>query len=269
MFAVSYGSYDFSRQGPGLIASFTLKNPSYPEYLYSTDSGVLCLDFHPQHPSMIAVGLYDGSVMIYNLQKKGDGPIFKSSDKEKHMDPVWQVGWQKDDLDSNANFFSVSSDGRISQWTLMKNELEHTDVIHLGFDTASPAAEDGEKLFELSEGCCFDFHKKIDHLFVVGTEEGKIHKCSKAYNNQYLMTFEGHHMGVYTVRYNAFLFDIFLSASADWTIKLWDHNKKKPLMSFDLNSPVGDVAWAPYSSSIFAAGTADGKVFMNNRGVYL
>lgn len=31
-------------------------------------------------------------------------------------------------------------------------------------------------------------------------------------------------------------------------------------MSFDLASPVGDVAWAPFSSTVFAAATEDGKV---------
>lgn len=29
---------------------------------------------------------------------------------------------------------------------------------------------------------------------------------------------------------------------------------------YDLNSSVGDVAWAPYSSTVFAAVTTDGKV---------
>ena len=29
---------------------------------------------------------------------------------------------------------------------------------------------------------------------------------------------------------------------------------------FDLNSQVGDIAWAPYSSTVFAAVTVDGKV---------
>lgn len=38
----------------------------------------------------------------------------------KHTDPVWQVRWQKDDLDNNLNFFSVSSDGRVVSWTLVK-----------------------------------------------------------------------------------------------------------------------------------------------------
>ena len=33
-----------------------------------------------------------------------------------------------------------------------------------------------------------------------------------------------------------------------------------PMFSYDLNSVVGDVAWSPYASTVFAAVTADGKV---------
>ncbi|KAI9190755.1 WD40-repeat-containing domain protein [Polychytrium aggregatum] len=263
LFAVGYGSYDFCKQGPGIIACFTLKNPSYPEYLYVTESGVMCLDFHPQHPSMIAVGLYDGTVSVFNMQKKMDSPIYKSNSKGgKHTDPVWQVCWQKDDLDDNANFFSISSDGRVTQWTLLKSELMHTDIIALRYDLSEPVVEPPNPesiVFNLAGGFCFDFHKTVDHLFVVGTEEGKIHKCSKSYNNQYLLSFEGHQMAVYTVRYNRFHPSVFLSASADWTVKLWDHDQEKPVLTFDLNSSVGDVAWAPYSSTVFAAATSDGK----------
>ena len=67
-------------------------------------------------------------------------------------------------------------------------------------------------------------------------------------------------MAVYTVRWNHFNPKIFLSCSADWTVKLWEHTRKLPLMSFDLNTQVGDVAWTPWSSTTFAACTADGKV---------
>ena len=34
---------------------------------------------------------------------------------------------------------------------------------------------------------------------------------------------------------------------------------REPVFTFDLGSAVGDVAWAPYSSTVFAAVTADGK----------
>ena len=35
---------------------------------------------------------------------------------------------------------------------------------------------------------------------------------------------------------------------------------REPLFSYDLNSVVGDIAWAPYCATVFAAVTADGKV---------
>jgi len=190
LFAVGYGSYDFSKQCPGIVGVFTLKNPSNPEFTYVTDAGVMCLHFHPQHPSYLAVGLYDGSVLVYNLQNKNDAPIYRSATREsKHTDPVWQVVWQKDDLDDNLNFFSISSDGRVTQWILLKNELVHSDAISLPYESEMDGTAN-DKLFRLAGGCCLDFHKTVDHLFLVGTEEGQIHKCSKDYNNQYLLSFE-------------------------------------------------------------------------------
>lgn len=100
-----------------------------------------------------------------------------------------------------------------------------------------------------------------DYVYLVGTEEGLIHRCSKAYSSEYLNTYDGHSMPVYAVKWNYIHTRMFLSASADWTVKLWDSTSPdKPIMTFDLNSPVGDVAWAPYSSTVFAAVTDEGKV---------
>ena len=251
------------KQGSGLICCWSLKNPSHPEYTFTTESGVMCLDFHPQHSSLLAVGLYDGTVMVFDIRSRTNRPIFQSTVKTgKHTDPVWQVSWQEEDLAKNLNFFSISSDGRVTLWTMSKNELQYTDVMELklvGLQKDS-AAEEETSLAGLAGGTCFDFNRFSEHLFVVGTEEGKIHKCSKAYNSQYLDTFEGHNMAVYTCAWNHFHPRVFLSASADWTVKLWDHNNRQCLMSFDLGNSVGDVAWAPFSSTVFAAVTNDGKV---------
>jgi hypothetical protein len=38
----------------------------------------------------------------------------------------------------------------------------------------------------------------------------------------------------------------------------------EPMFTFDLNNSVGDVAWAPYASTVFAAVTADGKVHFSS-----
>ena len=45
-------------------------------------------------------------------------------------------------------------------------------------------------LIGLACGLCFDFNKFDPHKFLVGTEEGKIHLCSRAYSGQYLETYE-------------------------------------------------------------------------------
>lgn len=272
LFAVGYGSYDFMKQGSGLICGFSLKNPSFPEFSFTTETGVMCLDWHPSHNSLLCVGLYDGSVCVFDVHHGKNAPIFQSTVKTgKHTDPCWEVSWQEEDLAKNLNFFSISSDGRVTLWTLGKNSLEHSDVMELKLVSSVDEAQTDEEaaLIGLAGGCCFDFNRHSEHLFVVGTEEGKIHKCSKAYSSQYLETYDSHNMAVYTVRWNHFHSDVFLSCSADWTVKVWDHHAKQPRMSYDLNNQVGDVAWAPWSATTFAACTADGKVSSCRAGAHL
>merc|ERR1740117_1891287 len=90
-------------------------------------------------------------------------------------------------------------------------------------------------------------------MFLVGTEEGYIHLCSTAYSGQYLETYKDHYLAVYSVKWNHFHPKTFLSCSADWTIKMWLTDLKRPILSYDLGNPIGDIAWAPYSSTVFAA----------------
>lgn len=145
----------------------------------------------------------------------------------------------------------------------MKNKLEAEEVIKLKLviDQDKELVENKKEsfLYGLAGGMCFDFNKFNDHLFVIGTEEGKIHLCSKAYSGQYLETYEvtysflinkqGHYLAVYSVKWNNFHPRVFLSCSADWKIKMWDSSIVRPIMTFDLSCAVGDIEWAPYSST--------------------
>jgi len=307
LFAVGYGSYDFLRQGTGLICCFSLKNTSTPQYSFSTEAGVMCLDFHPEHPYLLAVGCYDGTVLVFDVRLKANRPIYASTvTTGKHTDPVWKVRWQtlEEGLLAGTGsslagrelcFYSVASDGHVAAWLLSKNDLKMEPVMQLklmrgkgvasvisssssagssnsGASSAATSVLNGlddepsnllTSLTGLASGSCFDFCPLSGqgHLFLVGTEEGTLHKCSKAYSGQYLATYEGgHHMAVYAVRWNPFHPKLFLSCSADWTVKLWDHTRPgAPLLSFDLGNAVGDVDWSPVSSTTFAAVTSDGR----------
>lgn len=263
LFAVGYGSYDFLKETSGLICCFTIKNPTYPEYSFSTESGVMCLDFHPANPALLAVGLYDGTVMVFDIRAKSNKAIYQSTVRTmKHTDPVWQVKWDRTEL----LFFSISSDGRVSKWTLMKNKLEPEEVLKLKLvvDQDKEFVDNKKEtfLYGLAGGMCFDFNPFNDHQFLVGTEEGKIHLCSKAYSGQYLETYEGHFLAVYAVKWNKYHERVFLSCSADWKIKMWDVSLTRPILSYDLKNAVGDVEWAPYSSTVFAAVTYTGQLYV-------
>ncbi|XP_030048711.1 dynein axonemal intermediate chain 1 isoform X2 [Microcaecilia unicolor] len=231
LFAVGHGSYDFLKQGQGMLLLYSMKNPSFPEFIFGTDSGIMCLDIHQEHPYILAVGFYDGNVAIYNLKKPSSHANYMSSSSAgKHTDPVWQ------------------------------NELVYTDIIHMTVEGTTTDKPEALRLHVIGCGTSFAFHKQKDYLFLVGTEEGKIHKCSKAYSSHFLETFNAHNMTVDAVRWNPFHLKIFVSCSSDWTVKIWDHTMSTPVFTFDLNAAVGDVAWAPYSSTVFAAVTTDGKV---------
>jgi hypothetical protein len=136
LFAAGYGSYDFQKNiTRGVICVFSLKNPNHPEYTFDTPSEVMCLKFHQQSPALLAVGLYNGTVMVYDIRIKGEknNPIYQSTVRtKKHTDPVWEVRWNKKEPNREMSFHSISSDGRITRWTLMKVFALHYMVEQTG-----------------------------------------------------------------------------------------------------------------------------------------
>ena len=43
---------------------------------------------------------------------------------------MWQVKWNPD-ISKKFNFYSISSDGRVMNWSLMKNKLEPEEIFKL------------------------------------------------------------------------------------------------------------------------------------------
>ena len=282
LFAVAYGSYDFGVASGrrGLVAVYTLKNVSYPEYIMEVaGGGVLSADWHATYPWLLVVGCYDGNVSVLDVRAKKGAELLYSSDNPRlrHTDCVWQVRWSKDDArEQPLHFYSVSADGRVSNWMMKKNELQVDDVLRLTPNQPTPATPNPpptasssptpqqqqavDELLVTAGGSCFDFNAHLPHLFLLGTEEGGIHLYSKAYNTAHVRSYLGHHMAVYSLAFNPFHPGVFLSCSGDWQVKLWEMDTERPVMSFDLGCGVGDVCWSPFDACVFAVVTADGRL---------
>jgi len=144
-----------------------------------------------------------------------------------------------------------------------KQGAEDRDKEDIGGDNVVAEVDD-DSCSMLALCSCFDFNPFMEHLYLVGTEDGHILECSKTYNDGATKIYaNAHFMNIYCVKWNPFHSKIFLSCSEDWTIKVWEvstNASNEPIISYDLGCSVNDIAWSPYSSTIFAAVTSDGKV---------
>ncbi|XP_074093610.1 dynein intermediate chain 2, ciliary isoform X1 [Cotesia typhae] len=263
LFAVSFGSLSFdSPVSYGTVCLFSLKNPSYPEWICVTESPVMCLDFNIQHPHLLVIGTKDGTVAVYNVMLPATAPQYKSNEVvQKHGGIVWEVRWAPDTEEGNLTFYSVSIDGKINHWVLYQNELGLTTIMTLYLNRSPIPGPDGSFITLKGCGTCLAFHPTDHDIFLVGTEEGTIYKCNSAFSSTYMLTYnEAHNMSVYRIVFNKFNSNIFASCSGDWRIKIWEDNRLEPLFMFDLGVPIGDIQWAPYSSTVLASVSNDGKV---------
>ncbi|KAG5182360.1 hypothetical protein JKP88DRAFT_263199 [Tribonema minus] len=266
----------------GCILFWSVRNPGWPERIIRTPSGVTCLAFSDRHPNLLAIGLYSGAIAVYDIARDrghggggnsgsdghdggGDGsgygtPIAESSTSAgKHNEPVWQVKWvgkgaERGDAEV---LVSISTDGRVCEWSIKKGCV-HAPLMVLRRVGAAEGV-----ISRQASGLALDFPPRDSTHYLVGTEDGLIHKCSVSYSEQYLETYSGHTGPVYRIRCSPFCDKLFLSCSADWTVKLWDQRAPqclKNLRSADLFAAVNDVCWSPTSSTLLASAADNGRL---------
>lgn len=76
----------------GYVCLWSLKNPSYPEYINQTHCGAMCLDFHREHGFLLAVGFHDGHLAVFNVSlPTKEAQYMTDAVNTKHMACVRQV----------------------------------------------------------------------------------------------------------------------------------------------------------------------------------
>ena len=254
---------DETLQG-GLVLFWSLRNPEYPEKVLRTPSPVTSLEFSRLSPTLLAVGLASGDVCVYDVRREGADwslPVESSlqmATGSGHTDSVWQVKWVPRGAERLEKLISISSDGRVLEWSIKK-----------GFTVAClmRLARNGQTegwIARQASGLCFDFSPDDPSTYFVGTEEGSLHKCSISYSEQYLETYVPHNGPVYKVKCAPHWPQVFLTCSADWTMGLY-HMNVKGRKIFEIRAAgedfaITDVCWCPDNSTVFAAVTQNGML---------
>ena len=102
-----------------MFLMYSLKNPSFPESVYQTETGVMSLDFHPSHPNLLCCGFYDGSVAVYNVGDESKRAKYLSTARNgKHTDPVWEVSvLMVGEREPRSPSIGIRFDGKRMIWT--------------------------------------------------------------------------------------------------------------------------------------------------------
>eukprot|EP00659_Diplonema_papillatum_P013161 gene13161-20322_t len=271
LLAVGYGEYGIpgtestkGRSADGMVCCWSVKNPVYPErVMHIPNAGASSLDFSHHHPSLLAVGNTDGTLALYDVRRSGSTPALKSTVQGgQHTGTIWEVKWVDKGKERHNDLVSVSADGLIKQWTFKKGLECQCTLKSLKRTQNDTHTNKGDALLSRqSGGMCLDFNPAEPIMYVVGTEDGTIHKCNTSNQEHYIQDYAGHNDPVYRVRWHPFSSDYFLSCSADWTAKLWHDKKTEPAMTFDSTpDAIHDVSWSPANACIFGAVTSTGKV---------
>ncbi|KAG2453598.1 hypothetical protein HYH02_001816 [Chlamydomonas schloesseri] len=266
----------------GLVAFWSLKNLQHPLWWFEVKAAVTSLDFSTYSPNLLALGMYDGTVAIYDIKSRQGSPSMESDvHSGKHSDPVWKVKWLDHGPERDEPLVSISTDGRVTQWSIAKG-LEFSDLMKLKRmarrgaggppTTSAAAAKEGSKaaavpeqqdafISRLTSGMAFDFSSRDERIYVAATEDGWLHKCSTSYSEQYLESYRGHMGPVYQVQFSPYKKDMFISASGDWTIRMWQEGRDTPLLTFQASTnEINDVQWCPTNSTVFGSVTASGRL---------
>jgi len=187
LLAGAYGDPDIDSKGPGFLLFWTLKNPLNPERVIQTNRGITSCHFSTKNPYYIVCADYAGEILIYDLRNSSNKPIADSTEvKEKHTDIVWEVKWVERPNDKNEMIVSISSDGKVKEWSLKKG-LEVTDLMKMKKNISFPDKNlspflkydrviKESLIFRDANGLSFDFPKNDTTVYYISLEECTIHR---------------------------------------------------------------------------------------------
>ncbi len=262
---VSYNKGEESVLGEqdGLVNVWATTLRTRPECSLICQSEVTKAISHPYRPNEVIGGTYAGYVVLWDIRAKRT-PVLKSQlTNEAHSFPIYSlaiVGTEK------ANtIISVANNGRLCVWP-----MEMFTTPQRAFDLKFNAKE------VCATSMCFPQEESND--FYIGAEDnsvyyGQIHSTGDMgkESSGIVEGFQSHFAPITSLSLHPAPSNwakghdyshVMLSASMDWTVKLWNPKAaKSPLASFECAQDyVLDVKWCPTHPAVFAASDAEGYI---------
>uniref|UniRef100_A0A1I7XV41 WD_REPEATS_REGION domain-containing protein n=1 Tax=Heterorhabditis bacteriophora TaxID=37862 RepID=A0A1I7XV41_HETBA len=264
LMAVAYDhNRDSPTEPPGVILVWNTKfKKGSPEYIFHCQSRLSSVAFARFHSHLVMGGCYSGQICMWdNRVANKKTPIHKSPlSTSAHTHPVYAL--EIIGSHNAHNLVSISTDGKMCSWNV--------DNLTQPVDGKELLSRQGKQIPCL----CMSFPIADMNNFVVGSEDGHAyalsrHGTAQASAHEHTV-FDGHTAPICGIAFHRAtgpvdLSHLFLSASSDWTVKLWSTKDPKLRFSFEShNDYVFDVAWSPVHPAVFTSIDAEGNLFLWN-----
>ncbi|CAH8661204.1 unnamed protein product [Schistosoma rodhaini] len=249
----------------GVCLMWNMKYPKKltPEFIFHCQSPVTSASLSRFHPNIVVGGTYSGQIVLWDSRVNKRTPIQRSPlTSWAHTHPVFAItliGTQ------NAhNIISLGSDGSLCAWSLemLAQPREKSKVCEMS----------SGGLFDLYPTCMSFFANDVNN-YAVGAENGNAY-CGQRHSSRTGVAeetsrhvpYKGHGAPLTAISTHpspgAFSFSsLFLTASLDWTVRLWSTREHKPIHTFDDYSDyVYDVCWSPVHPAVFSAVDGTGNL---------
>lgn len=267
--AIAYGIYGFTNfdlRSKGYVCVWSIKNPVNPERQYHFSVPVTSVAFSRKTPQLLAIGLYDGSVQIWDIMDNSKVPVGVSERKSSPgFEPIWDIGWVEldDDLDQ---ILTASQDGTIMKYTLnighyligfTQLKLDRVECETEGIQVEKKKKESMEA-DRHPQALSLTIHPVQKDIYFIGTDEGCVHRCSVNYSYQHCGVTRMHSGGVFSIEYSPWSPKIFLTCGGDWCIRIWIEDIKEPIITLSTGfGPIQTAHWSPVNSTVIVSVTQD------------
>ncbi|XP_049857983.1 dynein axonemal intermediate chain 4-like [Schistocerca gregaria] len=254
--AVGYGKFLYSDETAGAVAVWSVKNPTRPERLYEMGPAVTALAFSERRPNLLAVGRYDGGVLLLDTTARHGRPL-ASADRlvAGSFSPVWQLAWFAEYL------VATTQDGRVHKYTGIRDftclpmmRLARVEGVLKGLSQARKCWPEETPYSCHPAALVLVRQPRNPDAYDVASDEGCVHHCSAHHLHNHLDVFQAHRAPVYAMQYNPFCDKVFLTAGGDRCVRVWARGVWQPVATLRAGrDAVRAAAWSPALAPLLAA----------------
>ncbi|XP_054011783.1 cytoplasmic dynein 2 intermediate chain 2-like [Hylaeus anthracinus] len=251
-----------------------------PSKTLETNSCITSLAYHPNEPSIIAAGLFNGDVLVWNLR---DDVSVTPTTVCTHGDSVSQVYWKARTVNDVSLLVSSGKDGYIffhrmgANFTIARSykrfkvAKEHNPI-----ESSRPRSAGGTRERAVESGLCitsFDFLSRDTVFFIVGTLCGGIYKCSvervapiegdETLIDPVVDEYDRHEGSITCVKCSPTR-DLFVTAGTDREMRIYDFEEHSCLRSISFENTIVGFTWMIGNQDVLATYGAGSNIKLYN-----